>query len=122
MRDLKLYFDYHLGNEYRSGYYYIKVLRMDGNGGEVARTEKFFVERKDTPATSATNEVGSVGGLGNDPQVLGVSVTCTTINRNIHRGDESNETKKLQTFLQSVGLLEGGPTGFFGDKTIRPVA
>ncbi len=59
--------------------------------------------------------------------VLGAStsyqeeVSCTRISKNIRRGDESNDTKALQSFLNKKGLLSNDPTGFYGDKTVLAV-
>lgn len=47
--------------------------------------------------------------------------TCTNITRNIHRGDESLSTTKLQNFLVTRGLLNEKVSGFYGDKTIEAV-
>lgn len=49
------------------------------------------------------------------------AMECTTLERNIHRGDESTTTTKLQQFLISKGFLSEKATGFFGDLTIEAV-
>lgn len=49
------------------------------------------------------------------------AMECTTLERNIHRGDESTTTTKLQQFLISKGFLSERATGFFGDLTIEAV-
>ena len=54
-------------------------------------------------------------------KVLGASVECLNIQRNLHRGNESVEVKKLQTFLFRNEFLTETPTGFYGDKTIKAV-
>ena len=53
--------------------------------------------------------------------VLGESTVCTAISRNIHRGDESVDTTKLQSFLHNAGFLVDEVSGFYGDKTIQAV-
>lgn len=53
--------------------------------------------------------------------VLGASTVCTELTRNFHRGDESLETTKLQTFLHEQGFMTDVPSGFYGDKTVEAV-
>jgi hypothetical protein len=55
------------------------------------------------------------------PKIWGASTVCTDIASNIHRGSEGEETKKLQTFLMTIGLLDESPTAFYGDKTVQAV-
>ena len=56
------------------------------------------------------------------PMVLGDSVACVDIIRNLHRGDESILTKKLQVFLKEKRFLNGEVTGFYADKTVDAVS
>lgn len=57
----------------------------------------------------------------NNGQVLGDYVECVDITRNLHRGVESSQVMKLQTFLNQKGFLTESPTKFYGDKTIEAV-
>lgn len=70
-------------------------------------------------------DYSSGGGayLGATSQVLGVSTsaTCVDISANLHRGDETSNTFKLQSFLNKTGLLVVAPSGFYGDQTIEAV-
>lgn len=54
-------------------------------------------------------------------QVLGASITCVNLSRNLHRGMESVIVTQLQSFLQENGIFVDSPTGFYGDKTIEAV-
>ncbi len=54
-------------------------------------------------------------------KVLGASTMCLSLTRDIHRGNESQDTKDLQTFLIKKGLLTESVTGFYGDSTVAAV-
>jgi hypothetical protein len=50
-----------------------------------------------------------------------LAASCTTLNSNLHRGNETSSVKALQDFLISKGLLSVKSSGFFGDLTVAAV-
>ena len=63
----------------------------------------------------------SVQNVPTVPQVLGAQTMCVSLTRNFHRGDESEDTRLLQTFLNANEFMDSEVTGFYGDKTIEAV-
>lgn len=53
--------------------------------------------------------------------VLGASTMCVNLTRNFHRGDESEDTRLLQTFLNANEFMDSEISGFYGDKTVEAV-
>lgn len=49
------------------------------------------------------------------------NVFCLDLSSNLHRGAESENVMKLQTFLSQKGFLTEAPSGFYGDKTVEAV-
>ncbi len=67
-----------------------------------------------------TSSYSTLGLSVTSSQVLGVSVMCVDIPRNMHRGAESSYVSTLQKFLQDKGFLSE-VSGFYGDKTVEAV-
>jgi peptidoglycan hydrolase-like protein with peptidoglycan-binding domain len=78
-------------------------------------------ENQDYYSQNSSFQAISVASIGSNSQVLGASTMCVNLTRNFHRGDESQDTKTLQTFLISNEYLDSDVSGFYGDKTVEAV-
>ncbi len=65
--------------------------------------------------------VSSNIALPSTASILGASTMCARLSRNMHRGDESEQTKMLQTFLNAHEFMDSEVSGFYGDKTVEAV-
>ena len=70
---------------------------------------------------TCTPVVVSAGHTTSQSLVLGATTMCVNLPRNLHRGDESNDTMNLQKFLYAHDYLTETPSGFYGDMTIKAV-
>ncbi|MEN9880850.1 MAG: hypothetical protein RLZZ308_33, partial [Candidatus Parcubacteria bacterium] len=86
---------------------------MDSSNKKVITSDEsdmFIIQSK----TEASDTKNISIGIPSSPTVLGVSVMCTDLPRNLHRGMESVTVSFLQSFLLEKGFLEGEATGFYG--------
>lgn len=89
-----------------------------GGNRAVGYSEPFRVIS--VPTTSSVGD-GQGFNVGSVPQVLGAKTMCVNLSRNLFRGDESEETRLLQTFLNNNEFMDSEVSGFYGDKTIEAV-
>jgi hypothetical protein len=103
----------------------VSLSSVNFTGTYSAKDSSMFTIPSSSTAPSTTPSFGETGGAAyvvpTSSQVLGASTMCVNLTRNFHRGDESQDTKTLQTFLISNEYLDSDVSGFYGDKTVEAV-
>jgi peptidoglycan hydrolase-like protein with peptidoglycan-binding domain len=107
--------------KYVQASYLSTAIKCTWNEEVIYTTSNEMLEKSKEPANDF-KFLNSNGSLVPDGQsVLGASTMCVNLKRNFHRGDESDDTRLLQTFLISQEFMDGEMSGFYGDKTVEAV-